>query len=207
MDSGLKGLVRIDKSGIGRAAGALTSAFFNYPVMEYLFPSTTERQRGLPYLFEYYLYYSVRYGEVYATSADMEGIAIWLTSDNYHMGFFRLLRAVPLTVLFHLGSIANERMKRTDGYMDTEHQRLMSRPHWYLGTLGVIPEMQGKGYASRLLNPMLARGDQDCLSCYLETQLEARVSLYEHFGFRVIEKSIIPGTGITNWAMLRDAKK
>lgn len=206
MDGGLKDLVRIDKTGIGQAAAALTSAFFNYPVMEYLFPSVAERGKGLPYLFEYYLYYSVRYGEVYATSANMEGIAIWLTSDNYRLSFFRLLRAIPLMVIYHMGSIANERMKKTDGYMDNQHQRLLSRPHWYLGTLGVVPEKQGKGYAGKLLNPMLGRADHDCLSCYLETQLEARVGLYEHFGFQVIGKSTIPGTGITNWAMVRDAK-
>lgn len=199
-------LVRIDKTGIGKAAGTLTEAFFNYPVMEYLFPSESERERGLPFLFEYYLYYSVRYGEVYTTSTDMEGIAIWLTSENYHMSLWRLLRAIPLTVIYHMGSVANERMKQTDGYMDKEHQRLVPGPHWYLGTLGVVPDKQGKGYASKLLKPMLAKADANCLPCYLETQLEARVSLYEHFGFRVLEKSVIPGTGIPNWGMLRDTK-
>jgi ribosomal protein S18 acetylase RimI-like enzyme len=200
-------LIRIDKTGIGKAAETLSAAFFDYPIMEYLFPSPSERQKGLPYLFEYYLYYSVRYGEVYATSTDMEGIAIWLTSENYHMSLWRLLCSIPLTVIYHMGSIANERMKQTDGYMDKEHQRLLAGPHWYLGTLGVRPEKQGKGYAGKMLRPMLARADTNCLPCYLETQIEARVPLYKHFGFHVIEKSTIPGTNLTNWAMLRELKE
>jgi ribosomal protein S18 acetylase RimI-like enzyme len=204
MKNELNCLLRVDKSGIKQASAALSSAFFNYPLMEYLFPDEIERKLGLFSLFEYYLYYSIRYGEVYTISSNFEGVAIWLTSDNYHMGFFRTLRAVPLPVIFRMGSTANERMKGTDGYMDAVHKRLMSPPHWYLGTLGVVPEMQGKGYASKLLNPMLARIDEAGLPCYLETQVEARVSLYEHFGFRAIDKSIIHGTDITNWGMLRD---
>jgi len=30
------------------------------------------------------------------------------------------------------------------------------------------------------------------------------VAIYKHLGFAVIEKSTIPGTKLTNWAMLRD---
>jgi GNAT superfamily N-acetyltransferase len=202
----LRGLLRVDKAGIKQAATALSLAFFDYPLMKYLFPGEMKRKAGLSCLFEYYLNYSVRYGEVFATSANMEGVVIWVPPGHYHMGFFRTLRAVPLSVLFRLGSLANERMKGSDGYMESVHKRLITRSHWYLGTLGVIPEMQGKGFASKLLNPMLARIDEAGLPCYLETQLEARVDLYGHFGFRAIDESIIPGTTITNWGMLRDKK-
>jgi len=75
-----------------------------------------------------------------------------------------------------------------------------------LQVIGVDPQFQGKGYAGKLLEPMLARIDEEGLSCYLETQDEADVRLYEHFGFKVIEKSTIPETNLTNWAMLRNSQ-
>jgi len=53
---------------------------------------------------------------------------------------------------------------------------------------------------------MFARIDEEGLPCYLETLNEANVPLYEHFGFRVLEKSIIPETKLTNWAMLREVQ-
>ncbi len=94
-------------------------------------------------------------------------------------------------------------MRRLGEYIDTVHQRLTPFKHWFLQTIGIAPQFQGKGYAGKLLKPMLARIDEEGLSCYLETLDEHNVSFYEHFNFTVIDKSTIPGTNLTNWAMLR----
>ena len=64
--------------------------------------------------------------------------------------------------------------------------------------------MAEKRYASKLLKPMFTRIDEEGLPCYLETLDETNIQLYEHFGFKVIEKSTIPETKLTNWAMLRE---
>ncbi len=69
-------------------------------------------------------------------------------------------------------------------------------PHWHLSPLGVDPEFQGKGLASKLLRPILARIDQDQLPCYLETQNEKAISLYQHFGFEVVESGTMPEINI-----------
>jgi len=84
------------------------------------------------------------------------------------------------------------------------HKRLAPFKHWFLQTIGVDPQFQGKGYAGKLIRAMLGRIDKEDLPCYLETLDEKNVWLYEHFGFRVIEKSAIPRTDITVWAMLRE---
>jgi hypothetical protein len=34
---------------------------------------------------------------------------------------------------------------------------------------------------------------------------EADVRRYEHFGFKVIDKSPVPKTNLINWSMLRDS--
>jgi hypothetical protein len=51
---------------------------------------------------------------------------------------------------------------------------------------------------------MFARMDKEGLPCYLETLDEQNIQLYEHFGFKVVEKATIPKTSLTSWAMLRE---
>jgi GNAT superfamily N-acetyltransferase len=97
----------------------------------------------------------------------------------------------------------NKRQKAYFEYAITVRTRVTPDRYWFLQILGVDPGYQGQGFSSRLLKPLLARADREGLPCFLETQAEKNVALYEHFGFRVVEEGIIPGSGIKSWAMLR----
>jgi hypothetical protein len=55
-----------------------------------------------------------------------------------------------------------------------------------------------------LLRAMFAKIDKEGLPCFLETQAEKNVGIYEHLGFRVVEEGIVPGSNVKSWAMLRD---
>ncbi len=202
MNSDLKDLLRLNKTHTKPAAAVLNRAFHNYPLLRYYYPDEPARDKIGHYFFHSMISYTIRYGEVYATSPDLEGIAAWLASDKYPMTFLRLLRSVPLSVIFGLGKEGAGKMKHTGEYIDAVHKRLVPYRHWFLQVIGVDPQYQGKGYAGKLLGPMLTRIDGEGLPCYLETMEEKNVGLYEHFGFRVIEKSSIPRTVFTNWAML-----
>jgi ribosomal protein S18 acetylase RimI-like enzyme len=94
-------------------------------------------------------------------------------------------------------------MKHFGAYIEAMHMRHTPFKHWFLHAIGVEPQFQGNGHASKLLRPMLARIDEEGLPCYTETMLEKNVRLYEHFGFRAAEKATIPGTNYNLWAMLR----
>ena len=52
---------------------------------------------------------------------------------------------------------------------------------------------------------MLSRtlGDREGLPGYLETLEEKNVRLYEHFAFKVVDESFVPGIVLTDWAMVR----
>ena len=199
-------LVRLNKSYIKPAADVLVRAFRNYQLLHYSFSDEVERKRIAPYFFQYALYYGIRYGEIYTTSPSLEGVAIWILSDNYPVTFWRLIRSVPLPIIFGFGREGGGRMRYPGEYIDAVHKRLVPSKHWFLQTIGVDPQFQGKGYAGKLLRPMFARIGKEGLPCYLETLDEANVQLYEHFGFRVIEKSTVPKTSLTNWAMLREVQ-
>jgi ribosomal protein S18 acetylase RimI-like enzyme len=200
-------LLRLNKSHIGPAAEMLTRAFWDYPVSRYSYPDESDRAKRLPYFFRYILGYGVRYGEAYATSGRLEGVAVWVTSDKYPVTVLRLLRSVPLSVMLRLGSQGGNRMRRFGDYIDSVHKRLAPSRHWFLQMIGVDPKFQGSGYASALLGPMLARIDEEGLPCYLETPDERNVPLYEHFGFTVVDRSTIPETDLANWAMLRPKRE
>ena len=38
--------------------------------------------------------------------------------------------------------------------------------------------------------------------CYLETNSDSNVPIYEHFGFKVIEKIIVPNSNVVHYSML-----
>lgn len=198
-------IMRLDRSLVKRANETLIRAFWDHPPLQYYFPDETERKRVAPYFFSLSLFTGIRHGEVYATSQDLEGIAVWLPPNIYPLTLLRLLRSVPLSEIIGISRYGGFRMRRSGQYVDAVHRRLAPDKHWFLQTIGVDPRFQGRGYASKLLRPMLAKIDEESLPCYLETLEEQNVGLYEHFGFKVIEESNVPGTGLTNWAMLRDA--
>jgi hypothetical protein len=54
------------------------------------------------------------------------------------------------------------------------------------------------------MNPMLKIVDEQQVPCYLETQNKKNIPIFQHFGFKVINKSNIPKTNIGHWSMLRE---
>lgn len=54
---------------------------------------------------------------------------------------------------------------------------------------------------------MLEFCDQEAMQCYLETNKESNVSLYEHYGFELKETALVPKSDVTHYAMVRKPKK
>ena len=206
MSNNIEGFIRLNKSNAKTATEVLVKAFWNHPPLQDYFPDEAEREKIAPYFFSLTVFNGIRYGEVHTTSPDLEGIAVWLPSDNYPVTLWRLLRSVPPSEIRGFGRYGGSRMRGLGQYIDAVHGRLAPFKHWFLQTIGVAPQFQGRGYSGRLLRRMLTRIDQAGLPCYLETLEEQNVRLYEHFGFAVAEESKIPETNLTNWAMLREAR-
>ncbi len=73
--------------------------------------------------------------------------------------------------------------------------------HWHLGPIGVLPEFQGSGIGSRLLERFCLEADACGSPAYLETDLDRNVRLYEKFGFKLCDETEI--FGVPNRFMLR----
>lgn len=197
---------RLTSAQTKQAGEILARAFQDDPLFTYFIPDAFERQTALPPLLAMMARYSVCYGEAYATSPRLEGVACWFPPGNVEMTLWRILRIAGISFLYYfikVGAALSKFFSYTE-YAAKLHERHAQGPHWYLSPIGVDPRFQGKGYASQLLRPMLSRIDQERLPCFLETQTETNVSLYQHFGFLVVETGTIPGTDLTHWAMLRE---
>jgi GNAT superfamily N-acetyltransferase len=155
-------------------------------------------------VYRYILNYGLIYGEVHVTSPDLEGIAVWLPPHETNMPIWKVLKAGAWSLPFEVNPLLFLRFLPEQRVTARVHKRYAPFPHWYLNLLCIVPEKQGKGYGSTLLQSMLARIDCERLPGYLETTEERNVSFYEHHGFRVAETSQIQGTHIKLWVMLRD---
>ena len=200
----LENLVCLEKAQIKPSAEMFARALQDDLFITYLIPNSTERKNKSHILFEGMVRYGVLYGEVYATSSDLEGVASWVPSEKADFTMRRMIRSGCLSILSRLGRKTVSRAMTYADYASSMHKRYAPFRHWYLMVIGVDPLYQGRGYASALIKPMLARIDQERLPCYLDSQNEKNVPIYQHYGFEVVEEGTIPETNTTIWAMLRE---
>ena len=78
--------------------------------------------------------------------------------------------------------------------LDARHP---SHPHWYLGTLGVEPSLQGRGVGTALAGHWLARVDLDRAPAYLETDRAENLPFYARLGFRPVAAFQVLGADVT----------
>jgi GNAT superfamily N-acetyltransferase len=199
----INGLLRITRADINPAAVTLAKAFQDYPESVYLMPDEVERRKKQLSIYRRILKGAIVYSEVFATSPRMEGVAVWQLVDGKHPAWGRRFSFSWWWTSLFMDKKTSERQKAYFKYAAAVRTRVTPERYWYLQILGVDPDFQGQGYSSRLLKPMLEWVEREALPCFLETQLETNVPLYEHFGFRVVEAGIIPGGNIKSWAMVK----
>ena len=196
-------LLRLTRKDRDAGAAVLGRAFTEYDLLKYYFQDEAER-RAVAKTFGFIaILVCLKYGEVYASSEKLEGVAAWLPPGKAPFGGWQLIRSVPLSVLFRFGRQGASRMQAYGRYVDNLHRKLVPYPHWYLQIIGVDPVYQGQGFSSRLVRPMLERIDWEQMPCFVETNTEKNVTIYKQFGFEVISEDKMPGTDVTSFAMLR----
>ncbi len=74
MSDDTDGLIRLNMSNAKPAVEVLVRAFQNYPLLQYYFPNEAEREKISSYFLSFAVNTGISYGEVYATSPNLEGI-------------------------------------------------------------------------------------------------------------------------------------
>lgn len=183
----LNDLYSLKKTDINRAANIAAQAYTTAGDNSNLNPDPSKQLKISQILMKMTFKYSMKFGYVYATSQQIEGIVAWLPHDRTAIPLWRYLRYGVLKTLLLTERGTLNTLKKYDKICKDKHKEHANFPHWYLYNLAVHPDYQGKGYASKLLIPMLKTLDEKRMPCYLETG-ERNVKIYQHFGFEVVEQ-------------------
>jgi len=197
-------IVPLERRRLGEAARMLARAFHEDPTSRSLWPDPRRRPRALRAFMALPLADALGHGHVDAAldGDAIAGVAAWYPAGAYPSDTRRQLRAMPRVLgVAAAAPRAFSRLARLGLNIDAAFPD--DRPS-YLAVIGIAPEAQGRGIGSRLIETGLARVDGPC---YLETDTEGGMRLYERHGFEVIERAaqLLPG-GPTHWRMLRRAQ-
>ena len=139
-------LVRVTKEQVGPASEMLVEAFFDDPKLTHVLPGEQERREHGRYLFAFELRYGLNYGRVFATSTNLEGVAVWLPSDRSEVTFWRAMRSGGMTLQKGIVEGRHETAPRLCGPGRCVSQKAFPGRHCYLFFIGVDPRFQGRGY-------------------------------------------------------------
>ena len=176
-------------------ADALARAFEDDPVAVFTNPRESTRDRRMRFFFTGRLRTLVG-EELCFCDEERRGAALWAPHDAWKPSpgeQLRMARLLNLRAPLVIPGFAR---------MEKLHPH---EPHYYLSTLGVSPEAQGRGLGSALLAPMLERCDREGVGAYLESSKERNVAFYGRHGFRVTEEFRFP-RGPKLWLMWRDPR-
>jgi len=179
----------------------LVRSFADDPVANFMFAGERRRRRGLHSFFTTQIRRQYLSGGHVYTTKDRAGAAIWGAPDRARHGLAELLQLLP-TAPFLL-SVRTLPALRLLFEVDGLHPK---EPHWYLATLGTDPDHQGRGVGSALVQPVLARADEEGMPAYLESSKERNVPFYARFGFEVIEELHSAPENPTIWRMWREPR-
>jgi ribosomal protein S18 acetylase RimI-like enzyme len=205
MFNDLENLFRFDKTNIHLAGKVAAKAYFEADDFSYSSIDSSKQMEFLIKLMNLTYRISLKFGNVYAPTKNIEGVAAWLPHDKTNLSNWHYIRNGALSVIITAGKEGRKQLMRYSKLANEKHKQHANFPHMYLYNLAIDPKYQEKGYSSRLLKPMLAKLDENNLPCYLETG-ERNISLYEHFGFEVIEQIDLPEFDSDVWLMMRYSK-
>jgi GNAT superfamily N-acetyltransferase len=94
------------------------------------------------------------------------------------------LRSFPRMLLAMRGAVAPA-MFRAMKLQSIWGEHDPDEPHWHLGPVGVLPDFQGRGIGTQLLEAFSDFVDRQRLAAYLETDRPENVAFYERFGFQI----------------------
>jgi GNAT superfamily N-acetyltransferase len=184
---------------VPRLSRALARAFESDPPMRWFLSDPETRAERARRLFDVMLR-KVHLGRDYCyTTEDVVGGALWVPPGSWKLGVVDQMALLPgMMRVFGRGLV---RAQRGLTVMESGHPRT---PHYYLDSLGVEPEWQGRGLGSALMAPVLARCDEERMPAYLNAGSARSRDLYLRHGFRVTEEFCLPEDGPPLWRMWRE---
>jgi ribosomal protein S18 acetylase RimI-like enzyme len=172
---------RATRADVDLIENILLVTFKNDPHVNFLLEES-KNERKLNILIEYVVDQTFRQGEIYL-SDDNNGVALWDFERNEKMSFHYIWR--NLAFLIRIGINPVIRIVKSEAHIHNNFRKYPRYCHLYM--IGVLPEAQGKGLASTLMNPMLQSMKEKSIPVFLETANLRNVDIYKKKGFKVFE--------------------
>ena len=186
----------LQAADLPQAAAVTARAFSTNPLAIAVYRERQNKERHMEATFRHLLEYMP--GQVFIAKKDelVVGMLRMIEWPHCQTSSTQTLIRLPI-MLIKLRGMAIRRLKAQYSW-SKHHPR---KPHWHLGPVAVVPEMQGQGIGSQLLEHFCRYVDQAGEAAYLETDRLENVRLYERFGFSVTEEALL--IGVRNWFMWR----
>jgi len=194
-----KEIRKATRDDVPRLALALARAFDEDPPMRWFLPDDERRIPNARLMFDVMLRRLHLMRDACYTTDDVVGGALWVPPGAWRLGFFQQVRLLPSMLRVFGRNLG--RAQRGLAVMDSRHPR---EPHYYLDSLGVEPEWQGRGLGSALMQPILERCDRQGMPAYLNAGSPRSRNLYLRHGFQVTQEFRLPEGGPPLWRMWRE---
>lgn len=190
-----------DEPEVGRL---LARAFADDPIFVFVEPARAPRLEFLERFMAALTLRSRLYATALRTAPELAGVSLWKGPDLREMTPEQLAETGLDRIDDWLTAAAAARFESLFDAVEATLDADVPGPRWYLGVLGVVPERQGRGLGSRLLQPILEQADRDCLPVTLETAQPRNLPLYQRHGFRILRElpPVAPGAPVV-WTMRR----
>jgi GNAT superfamily N-acetyltransferase len=136
------------------------------------------------------------------TTEEVAGAAVWAPPGDWRVPVTTMAREVPPMARVFGRRLPLALWSRLR--LDARHPRTPS--HWYLATMAVAPEWQGRGFGTALIRPALEELDAAAQPAYLESSTPRSRALYERHGFTVTGELSYPMGGPPLWLMWREPR-
>ena len=197
------GLYLVEKKDLDRLADVAADAYRDYPLHNWLTGGKYDATAS-KLIMQISLRTMTEDAIIYADSEEINGFAAWLPfgfTGNKTMPF--LLNG-GLRLILHSGLGIIGRLLTYESYAMNLKKEYTDNYDWYLYNLSIKKDAQGKGIASKLMRPMLEFCDDERMVAYLETNKEANVGLYRHYGFELKREELIPDSPVMHYSMVRE---
>lgn len=159
----------------------LTESFKSDPHINWLLEKSNNSNK-LSIIMNYLIDETFQKGQIYLTNNNL-GVAMWQSEKKESINYGFIKR--NLQFLFQLGIPT---VVRSLNFTKISHNHFANHPkYFYLLTIGVLPEGQGKGLASMLMNPVLEYCSDSNIPIFLETANPNNVEIYKKKGFVVAD--------------------
>ena len=195
----------VEKKDLDRLADIAADAYRDYPLHNWFTKGKYDKVAS-KLIMQISLKTMTEDAVIYADSEELNGFAVWLPFGFSGSKTLPFLLSGGLKLIFHSGFGIIGRLLKYESYAMNLKKEFTDNYDWYLYNLSIKKDAQGKGIASKLMRPMLQFCDDERMVAYLETNKEANVGLYKHYGFDLMREEMIPKTPVTHYSMVRSPK-